>query len=59
MKKKKPNGQQFKSKMNKLSKNKKKVVHTPQPNNDSWESPGYSHRYVPGEHFNNWIDNRS
>ena len=58
MKKKKQNGQQFKSEMNKLSKIKKKVVHTQTNINDSWESPGYGHRYVPGEHFNNWIDNR-
>ena len=57
MKKKKQNGQQFKSEMNKQSKI-KKVVHTQANINDSWESPGYGQRYVPGEHFNNWIDNR-
>ena len=57
MKKKKQNGQQFKSEMNKQSKI-KKVVHTLANINDSWESPGYGQRYVPGEHFNNWIDNR-
>ena len=59
MKKKKSNGQQFKSKMNKLSKIKKQVVHTTVNINNSWESLGYGQRYVPGEHFNNWIDNRS
>ena len=58
MKKKKQNGQQFKSEMNKQSKI-KKVVHTQANINDSWESPDYGQRYVPGEHFNNWIDNRS
>ena len=58
MKKKKQNGQQFKSKMNKLSEIKKQVAHTPVNINYSWESPGYGQRYVPGEHFNNWIDNR-
>ena len=58
MKKKKQNGQQFKSKMNKLSEIKKQVAHTPVNINDSGESPGYGQRYVPGEHFNNWIDNR-
>ena len=58
MKKKKQNGQQFKSKMNKLSEIKKQVAHTPVNIKDSWESPGYGQRYVPGEHFNNWIDNR-
>ena len=57
MKKKKQNGQQFKSEMNKQSKI-KKVVHTQANINDSWESTGYGQRYVPGEHFNNWIDNR-
>jgi hypothetical protein len=57
MKKKKQNGQQFKSEMNKQSKI-KKVVHTQANINDSWESPDYGRRYVPGEHFNNWIDNR-
>ena len=57
MKKKKQNGQQFKSEMNKQSKI-KKVVHTQANINASWESPGYGQRYVPGEHFNNWIDNR-
>ena len=58
MKKKKQNGQQFKSKMNKLSEIKKLVAHEPVNIYDSWESPGYGHRYGPGEHFNNWIDNR-
>jgi hypothetical protein len=58
MKKKRQNGQQFRSEMNKLSKIKKKVVPTQSNINDSWESPGYGQRYVPGEHFNNWIDNR-
>ena len=57
MKKKKQNGQQFKSEMNKQSKI-KKVVHTQANINDSWESSGNGQRYVPGEHFNNWIDNR-
>ena len=59
MKKKKQNGQQFKSEMNKLSKIEKKVVRTQVNINDSWESPDYNQRYVPGEHFNNWIDYRS